>query len=62
LRLPNAKGGIPELARMPHALDPEVGFRVRIDVHFRGLHPGATRLTSAMVADVLITCPGSRMD
>jgi len=24
-----AEGGIPELARMPHALDPEVGFRVR---------------------------------
>lgn len=24
-----AEGGIPELARMPHALDPEAGFRVR---------------------------------
>jgi predicted GTPase len=24
-----AEGGIPELARMPHALDPEIGFRVR---------------------------------
>jgi hypothetical protein len=24
-----AEGGVPELARMPHALDPEVGFRVR---------------------------------
>jgi polyhydroxyalkanoate synthesis regulator phasin len=24
-----AEGGIPELARMPHALDPEVSFRVR---------------------------------
>jgi hypothetical protein len=24
-----ADGGIPELARMPHALDPEIGFRVR---------------------------------
>jgi hypothetical protein len=24
-----AEGGVPELARMPHALDPEAGFRVR---------------------------------
>src|ERR1700686_2314242 len=26
---PMADAGIPELARMPHALDPETGFRVR---------------------------------
>jgi len=29
-----AEGGIPELARMPHALDPEAGFRVRSTFSF----------------------------
>lgn len=29
-----AQGGIPELARMPHALDPEAGFRVRSTFKF----------------------------
>jgi hypothetical protein len=32
-----AKAGIPELARMPHALDPETGFRVRSKFSFLDL-------------------------
>jgi predicted GTPase len=32
-----AEAGIPELARMPHALDPETGFRYRSEFTFRDL-------------------------
>jgi len=32
-----AEAGIPELARMPHALDPETGFRARSEFSFRDL-------------------------
>ncbi|HTS70600.1 MAG TPA: dynamin family protein [Terriglobia bacterium] len=32
-----AESGIPELARMPHALDPETGFRTRSEYQFRDM-------------------------
>lgn len=56
-----AGAGIPELARMPHALDPEVGFRVRSQftfMEFIELAQPASPLR--WLADVLLPLVGAR--
>ena len=49
-----ANAGIPELARMPHALDPEPGFRVRSEFTFL-----SSRRGTASFAGALASRPGS---
>lgn len=56
-----AAAGIPELARMPHALDPEAGFRVRSSftfMEFVELAQPASPLR--WLADVLLPLVGAR--
>jgi len=56
-----ARAGIPELARMPHALDPEAGFRVRSQftfMEFIELAQPASPLR--WIADVLLPLFGAR--
>jgi hypothetical protein len=56
-----AGAGIPELARMPHALDPEAGFRVRSQftfMEFIELSQPASPLR--WLADLLLPLVGAR--
>lgn len=53
-----AKEGIPEFARMPHALDPEVGFRVRSTFTFAGYIQVAQPVSPLRwLADISTTLP-----
>jgi hypothetical protein len=55
-----AEGGIPELARMPHALDPEVGFRVRSTFTFADFIQVAQPVSPLRwLADVLLSFVGA---
>jgi hypothetical protein len=55
-----AEGGIPELARMPHALDPETGFRVRSSFAFADFIQVAEPVSPLRwLADVLLSFIGA---
>jgi GTP-binding protein EngB required for normal cell division len=56
-----AEAGIPELARMPHALDPETGFRVRSKFIFMDFIEVAQPASPLRwLADVLLSLVGAR--
>lgn len=56
-----ADAGIPELARMPHALDPETGFRVRSGFSFRDLIEIAQPASPLRwLADLILGLVGAR--
>ena len=56
-----AEAGIPELARMPHALDPETGFRYRSEFTFRDLIEIAQPASPLRwLADVVLGLVGAR--
>jgi hypothetical protein len=56
-----AEAGIPELARMPHALDPETGFRARSEFSFRDLIEIAQPASPLRwLADVVLGLIGAR--
>jgi GTP-binding protein EngB required for normal cell division len=55
-----AEGGIPELARMPHALDPETGFRVRSTFTFADFIQVAQPVSPVRwLADVFLSAIGA---
>jgi hypothetical protein len=55
-----AEGGVPELARMPHALDPEAGFRVRSVFTFADFIQIAQPVSPLRwLADVVLGCIGA---
>ncbi len=55
-----AEGGIPELARMPHALDPEAGFRVRSTFTFADFIQVAEPVSPVRwIADVFLSLVGA---
>jgi predicted GTPase len=55
-----AEGGVPELARMPHALDPEAGFRVRSAFAFADFIQIAQPVSPLRwLADVFLGCIGA---
>jgi GTP-binding protein EngB required for normal cell division len=55
-----AEGGVPELARMPHALDPEAGFRVRSGFTFADFIQIAQPPSPLRwLADVFLSCIGA---
>ncbi|MGD0211843.1 MAG: dynamin family protein [Terriglobales bacterium] len=56
-----AQAGIPELARMPHALDPESGFRVRSEFTFLDFVEVAQPASPLRwLADLILTLVGAR--
>lgn len=56
-----ASAGIPELALMPHALNPETGFRVRSDFSFLDLIQVARPSSPVRwLADIFLGLPGGR--
>jgi hypothetical protein len=56
-----ADAGIPELARMPHALDPEIGFRVRSKFTFMDFIEVAQPASPLRwLADVILGLVGAR--
>ena len=55
-----SEGGVPELARMPHALDPEAGFRVRSAFTFADFIQLAQPVSPLRwLADVVLSCVGA---
>jgi GTP-binding protein EngB required for normal cell division len=55
-----AEGGVPELALMPHALDPEAGFRVRSAFTFADFIQLARPVSPLRwLADVVLSCVGA---
>ncbi|MGA2350350.1 MAG: dynamin family protein [Terracidiphilus sp.] len=55
-----AEGGVPELARMPHALDPEAGFRIRSAFTFADFIQIAQPVSPLRwLADVILSCIGA---
>ena len=56
-----ANAGIPELARMPHALDPERGFRVRSEFTFYEYRDVANPASPVRwLADLVLGLVGAR--